>query len=157
MQIPAGTVILTEGEVNMDMYKILSGSVEVYSGYGTDKEAILGILSKGSYFGEIGLLSQKPAIYTVIAYSDVLVMRVTMEEIDGYIKNNHHDILAIMQHMAEAMYNMKYSMDMVLEDVELDSKVHGVTEYKAFFSKQFAKYNVQSTYRANKPKFNRYG
>ncbi len=150
LQIPAGTVILAENEVNMDMYKIVSGSVEVYSGYGTDKEAILGILSKGSYFGEIGLLSKKPAIYTVVAYSDVLLLRITMNEIDLYIKNNHHDILAIMQHMAETMYSLKYSMDMVLEDVEKNSESQSAEKYKALLSKHFAKYNVQSLPRSIK-------
>ncbi len=149
MKIPEGTVILKENEVNMDMYKIVQGSVEVYSGYGTDREAILGILSKDSYFGEIGLLAQKPAVYTVIAYSDVLVQRITMTEIDDYILHNHHDIVAIMQHMAESFYNMKYSMDMAVEDLELRNNSMA-NEYKAYFSKQFAKYSVNSSFPVKK-------
>lgn len=36
MKIPEGTVIIREGEVNMDMYKIISGNAEIYTGYGTD-------------------------------------------------------------------------------------------------------------------------
>ena len=148
MQIPAGTKILIEDEVNMDMYKIITGSVELYVGYGTENESLLGILSKGSYFGEIGLLTQKPAIYTVIAYSDVTVLRITMSDIDEYIKTNHHDILEILQHMANTMYNMQYSMQLVMDDMEekskFNSKKDDMVEYKAFLSKQFAKYNVQS-------------
>ena len=108
MKIPAGTIILKEGEVNMDMYKIVSGSVEAYTGYGTERESILGIMGKGQYFGEIGFFSQKPSIYTILAYSDVAVMRITMNELDDYIRNNHHDIFEIMHKMAETMYNMKY-------------------------------------------------
>ena len=149
MQIPEGTVIIREDEVNMDMYKIIQGSVEVYCGYGTENESILGILSKGSYFGEIGLLAQKPAIYTVVAYSDILVQRITMSEIDEYIKTNHHDILQIMQHMANTMYNMQYSMNLVFDDMDKKNKFNAkpeeFNEYKAFFSKQFAKYNTQSS------------
>ena len=148
IQIPAGTTILTENEVNMDMYKIISGSVEMYVGYGTENESLLGILSKGAYFGEIGLLTQKPAIYTVIAYSDVTVLRITMADIDDYIKTNHHDILALLQHMAESMYNMQYSMQLVMDDMEAKSKFNSkkeeMVEYKAFLSNQFAKYNAQS-------------
>ncbi|WP_026651610.1 cyclic nucleotide-binding domain-containing protein [Butyrivibrio proteoclasticus] len=144
-KVPEGTIILRENEVNMDMYKIVDGHVEVYSGYGTDSEAILSVLGKGSYFGEIGLLAQKPAIYTVIAYDDVLLMRITMDDIDEYIKANYHDIFHIMQHMAETMYNLKYSMDMVIGDFELRDKVYEKKEYKAYFSKMFAKYNVTSS------------
>ena len=148
MKIPEGTIILQEGEVNMDMYKLIQGSVEVYCGYGTENESILGILSKGSYFGEIGLLAQKPAVYTVVAYSDILVNRITMSEIDEYIKTNHHDILEIMKHMANTMYNMQYSMNLAFDDMEkknkFNSKPEELKEYKAFFSKQFAKYNTLS-------------
>ena len=143
MKIPEGTVIVKEGEANMDMYKIVSGCVEAYTGYGTERESILGILGKGQYFGEIGLLSQKPSIYTIVAYSDVAVMRITMTEIDEYIKTNHHDILEIMQKMAETMYSMKYSMDMVMDDMQLAKDERMAGQYKAFFAKQFAKYNVQ--------------
>ncbi|MCR5671520.1 MAG: cyclic nucleotide-binding domain-containing protein [Butyrivibrio sp.] len=155
MQVPEGTIILKENEVNLDMYKIVNGCVEVYSGYGTDKEALLGILSKGKYFGEIGLLAQKPAAYTVIAYNDVLIQRITMNDIDSYIKNNHHDILQIMMHMAEAMYDMKYSLDLFMDDLDKKND-NNAKEYKAYFSKQFAKYNVISSAPIS-PTFNRYG
>lgn len=149
MKIPEGTVILKENEVNMDMYKIVQGCVEVYSNYGTNRESILGIMSKGAYFGEVGLLAQKPSVYTVVAYSDLLVQRITMNDIDEYILHNHHDVLAIMQHMAESLYNTKYSMDMVLDD--LDNNNNSVAkEYRAFVTKQFAKYNVNSHFPVSK-------
>ena len=148
MKIPEGTVILKEGEVNLDMYKIISGCVEAYTGYGTEKESILGIMGKGQFFGEIGLFAQKPAIYTIVAYSDVVVMRITMNELDEYIKTNHHDIFEIMKKMAEAMYNMKYSLDMVADDMQKAKEERIVGQYKAYFSKQFAKYNVQRDFPA---------
>ena len=146
MKIPEGTVILTEGEVNMDMYKIVSGCAEAYTGYGTDKESVLAILGKGQYFGEIGLLAQKPSVYTIVAYSELLVMRITMSELDEYIKNNHHDIYEIMAKMAETMYNMKYSLDMVMDDMQKTRDDRLAGQYKAYFSKLFAKYNVQRNF-----------
>lgn len=143
MKIPEGTVIIREGEVNMDMYKIISGNAEVYTGYGTDKEAILGILSKDDYFGEMGLLTQKPAIYTVVAFNDMAVMRITLEDIEEYIKSNHHDTFVIMKKMAESMYNMKFSMDMFVKDVAEGRVDVREKNYQGFFSNQFAKYNVR--------------
>ena len=83
MKIPAGTVIIQEGESNMDMYKIISGHAEIYTGYGTEYESILAIKSKDDYFGEMGLFTGgKPAVYTVVAYSDLLLMRITEADID---------------------------------------------------------------------------
>ncbi len=152
MKIPEGTILLKENEVNKDMYKIVQGCVEVYSGYGTDREAILGIMSKGAYFGEIGLLARKPSVYTVIAYSDILVQQITMSEIDDYILHNHHDVLTIMQHMAESFYNMKYSMEMVLDDMEKreQNNTNGMKGYKEYCAKQFAKYHLSSNFPVNK-------
>ncbi|MBR5336486.1 MAG: cyclic nucleotide-binding domain-containing protein [Lachnospiraceae bacterium] len=116
-KVTEGMVVVKEGEVNMDMYKLVSGKAEVYVGYGTDRETVIGILSEGSYFGELGLLAQKPAIYTIVMYSDGLLLRITMNEIEEYIKTNERDILAIMKHMANSMYNLKFNIDMLSEDL----------------------------------------
>ena len=145
IQIPEGTVILKEGEANMDMYKIVSGHVEVYAGYGTESETILGIMSKGSYFGELGLLTQKPAIYTIVAFSDLLLNRITMEEIDDYIANNHHDIFAIMKNMADTMYNLKFNIDLLLNDAanaDATESLKGLKQLNALMAKQMTRYNV---------------
>ena len=142
MQIPEGTVIIKEGEVNLDMYKIITGNVEVYTGYGTDKEAIIGIYKKGDYFGQIGLLTQKPALYTIVAFSYITVMRITMADIDEYIQRNHTDVFHIMQNMAESMYNMKFGMDLFVRDVAEGRVDVKEKNFRGFYSNQFARYNV---------------
>ncbi len=116
-KVQEGWVIIQEGEVNMDMYKLVSGKAEVYVGYGTENETVIGILSEGSYFGELGLLTQKPSIYTIVMYSDGLLFRITMNEIGDYIKNNERDILAIMRHMANSMYSLKLNIDLLSADL----------------------------------------
>ncbi len=37
IKVPEGTMILQEGELNLEMYKIIDGHAEVYMGYGTDR------------------------------------------------------------------------------------------------------------------------
>ena len=143
MEIKAGTMILKEGEVNMDMYKIVRGSAELYTGYGTDREAILGILSTGDFFGELGLLAQKPAIYTVIAYNDIVLLRIREDDIENYMKNNPRDAINIMKKMASSMYSLKYSMDMFVDDVVTGKAEVTKKNYQGYFSDQFAKYNVR--------------
>ena len=141
MEIPAGTVIIQEGEHNMDMYKILEGNVELYTGYGTKDETILGIQSKDSYFGEVGLLAEMPAIYTVVAFSDLVVQRITMTEITAYFKDNHEDALAIMKKLAKSMYSLKFSMESYANDKELQGKMG--KNPAGFFAKEFSKYNTK--------------
>ena len=142
-KVPEGTVIMREGEANMDMYKIISGNVELYRGYETKDEAIIGIKSKDDYFGEMGLLTGgKPAIYTVVAYSEVLLLRITEKDIDDFILKNHVDVLRIMQGMANSMYNIKFSMDMIMDDMADKESNTKLKEFKGFYSKQLAMYSA---------------
>ncbi len=107
VHFPAETMILQEGEVSLDMYKIIQGRCEMYMGYGTDKEVLIGIIGPGACFGEMGLLMQAPAIYTIIAYSDVYAIRVTEGRIAGFIQENHSSVLQIMKNMAGTMMIMQ--------------------------------------------------
>ncbi|SEF46831.1 Cyclic nucleotide-binding domain-containing protein [Butyrivibrio sp. Su6] len=106
-EIPEGTIILQEGERNLDMYKILSGHVEMYTGYGTENEVLLGILCPGSCFGEFGILTKKPAIYTIISFSKIKLLRITEELINDFMRDNPGNVLQIMKNMANNMLMMQ--------------------------------------------------
>ncbi len=145
IKVSEGTVIIREGENNMDMYKIVSGHVELYSKYGTKDESLLGIKSKDDYFGEMGLFTGgKPAVYTVVAYSDLLLMRITSADVDEFIVNNHVDVFKILQNMASTMYSLQYGMNMIMKDMEAKNYANNahLKEFSGFYSKVFAKYNV---------------
>ena len=122
IKFPAESVILREGEVNLDMYKIIKGNAEVYVGYGTKQESLLGILGPQSCFGEFGLLLQKPAIYTVVAYSEMYAMRITEGEMGDFIQENHHSILEIMRNMASTMMTLRFQIDLLLKEVQEGKK-----------------------------------
>ena len=115
-QYEENDIILREGDTDTNLYKVLSGNVEVYSGFGTDRENILGILSEGDYFGEMGLLTGAPAIYTVIAYNNPLVLSVEKDDLLSYVKLNYSDLIAIMENMARSMLNMKKNIDLLTND-----------------------------------------
>ncbi len=106
-EVPEGTVILSEGEISLDMYKIVSGHCEMYTGYGTDDEVLIGMLCPGTCFGEFGILTGKPAIYTIIAYSKLKILRVTEGLMGEFIKENQDSILGIMRNMATSMMRMQ--------------------------------------------------
>ena len=118
IKFPAESVILREGEVNLDMYKIVQGHAEVYVGYETEQETLLGILGPKSCFGEFGLLLQKPAIYTVVAYSDLYAMRITEGEMGDFVQENHHSIIEIMRNMASTMMTLRFQIDLLVKEVQ---------------------------------------
>ena len=116
-KVPEGMTILSEGELNLDMYKIIQGHAEVYMGYGTERETLIGIIGPQACFGEFGLLLEKPAIYTVVAYSDVLLMRITRNEMGDFVQQNHKNIIEIMQNMAQTMMTMRAQIDLLINDL----------------------------------------
>ncbi|MCR4807167.1 MAG: Crp/Fnr family transcriptional regulator [Lachnospiraceae bacterium] len=107
------SVIIKEGEANPDMYKIVQGNAELYTGYGTDEERLLGIIGPHACFGEFGMLIQVPSIYTVVAYSDVYAMKVTAGEIGDFVQQNHKNIIDIMKNMARTMMIMQKQINLM--------------------------------------------
>ncbi|MBR6486582.1 MAG: Crp/Fnr family transcriptional regulator [Lachnospiraceae bacterium] len=117
IKFPQDSVILKEGELNPEMYKIVKGNAELYTGYGTDRELLLGIIGPQACFGEFGLLMQAPSIYTVIAYSDIYAIRVTSGDIGDFVKENHKNIIDIMRNMAHSMTVMQKQLNMMNEEI----------------------------------------
>ena len=121
-------VILKEGEVNTEMFKIIQGHAEVYVGYQTPKESILGVIGPQSCFGETGLLLKQPSIYTVIAYSDVLVLRITEGDMGNFVRENQKNIIDIMRNMAGSMLSMRMQIELLLKDLEACKKTDAGSE-----------------------------
>ncbi len=139
---PAESLILKEGEVNLDMYKIIKGNVELYTGYGTESESLIGIIGPGAVFGEFGLLTEKPAIYTAIAYSDVYAMRVTEGRIGDFVKENHSSVIQIMKNMANTMAIMQRQIiDLSEELAALNKKSDDVPTAKDLL-RNYSVYNA---------------
>ena len=155
MQFPKDSVILREGEMNLDMYKIVQGYAEMYMGYGTDQEVLLGIIGPQTCFGEFGLLLKKPAIYTVVAYSNILAMRVTEGDVGDFVQENHKSIIDIMRNMAKSMMVMQKQIDLMTEelakagkkDAELIKETQRNIRGYAVYNPNNPKYNLTGKYR----------
>ncbi len=106
LQFHADDIIMKEGGTYEEMYKIVTGSVAVYSRYGEKDEHLIGIYSKSKCFGEIHVLSGQPSLHTVVAYDDVLLMRITRDSLEEFIRNNPRNAIDIMQ-----------NIDLLLDDI----------------------------------------
>ena len=73
-------VICRQGEIGKCMYCINSGSVAVYSDYGTPGERKLAELKEGEFFGEMELIENTPRSATVVAMEDGTLLDVITED-----------------------------------------------------------------------------
>ncbi len=113
VKVPANRVILREGEKNDEMYKIISGRAICSINHETDEEYLLGSLNEGKTFGEYSLLTDSPEIYTVTAYSDMLLLRISRSEFEDFIQMNAGNSVNIMRNMAVMMNMLKVNIDML--------------------------------------------
>ncbi|MBQ7594612.1 MAG: cyclic nucleotide-binding domain-containing protein [Synergistaceae bacterium] len=118
LKYSADDIILKEGEINKSIYKVISGRAVCYLNYGTDDEYLLGSLQENNVFGEYSLLTGKPGIYTVVAYSDMLVLRIGRDEFQKFIEMNSDNAIKIMQNMARMLNVMKYNIDMLRNELK---------------------------------------
>lgn len=116
-KFPEDSIILREGELRNEMYKIVSGKVAVYINYGKENEYLLGILGEQQCFGELGILCRQPSMYTVVAVYDVLAMRISLDEFSGFLKNNNKNAINIIRNLSWCMVNLKGNLDLVLDEL----------------------------------------
>lgn len=113
----AEEVIIQEGRSYDEMYKIVSGSVAVYMRYGEEDEHLLGIYSKPRCFGEINVLSEQPCIYTVVAYNEVLLMRITRDSLEEFIRSYPGNAIDIMRNMVQTFGFMQKNIELLLNEI----------------------------------------
>jgi CRP/FNR family cyclic AMP-dependent transcriptional regulator len=65
--VPAGALIVREGEMGNRFYLVGAGSVRVVKGHGKPEAVELARLSKGDFFGEMCILETLPRVATVEA------------------------------------------------------------------------------------------
>lgn len=68
-------VVFHEGDQGRTMYEVLDGVLGVYTGYGTEDEQKLTMLTKGQSFGEMAVLESEPRSTTIVALSDDVKLR----------------------------------------------------------------------------------
>ncbi len=78
--VPAGQVIIQEGDHADDFFVLVEGEAEVYAAGEAGVARVLGALTPPNYFGEIGLLARRPRTATVRAVSDCTLYRIKGDE-----------------------------------------------------------------------------
>jgi CRP-like cAMP-binding protein len=75
--VDAGTVVIREGADADDFFVLTAGEVDVTAGGESGVEQSLGMLTAPNYFGEIGLLEQRPRTATVTTITSCTMLRIS--------------------------------------------------------------------------------
>ncbi len=98
MPVKEGECLIKEGQQNQTLYIILSGKmwVQMQSGEQPVKLAELG---KGNFFGEISMITGRPAIATVIANTDGLLATMDRKLLDEIATQFPHFLRKVMDRL----------------------------------------------------------
>lgn len=107
-------VIFKEQEHQKWMYSICEGSVDICSGYGTPQEKKLITLTKGQFFGEIGLIAMMPRTATAVAATDtVLLEQISEDDFEDYLKKHPENLQPIMSNLSGRIRELTEDLSLV--------------------------------------------
>ena len=107
-------VIFKDGIYQNWMYSISEGSVDIYSGYGTSSEKKLITLTKGQFFGEIGMIALMPRTATAVAAEENVVLeQISHEDFEDYLMNHAEHIQPIMSGVSRRIRELTDDLAMV--------------------------------------------
>ena len=98
----AGDVIFREGDFQLTMYDILSGSVGIYLDYDSEQKKQLTVLRANQLLGEMGLIESCPRSATAVALEDGTTLREIDEaEFLDFFRNEPERLLQILRQLSE--------------------------------------------------------
>ncbi|MBP5729311.1 MAG: cyclic nucleotide-binding domain-containing protein [Clostridia bacterium] len=102
-----GTIIFRQGETGNYMYAVQSGSVGIYTNYGTDIEKKLTSLYANSFFGEMSLLDMEARSATAVAEEDgTSVEIIRPEDLEKLFQSNPAEVDMILSHLSNRLRSL---------------------------------------------------
>jgi CRP/FNR family transcriptional regulator, cyclic AMP receptor protein len=98
-----GDVIFREGEPSDAAYLVISGFVQIVSGYGSPHQRTLGTLGKGQYFGEMGAIDNSPRSATAVAKGEMDCVSVGQDEFMETLIRQPTEAIALLKVLFERL------------------------------------------------------
>ena len=97
-------IVLRQGDSSDCMYYIKWGEVGVFRDYGTPHQKMLAKLSRGDYFGEMGLVDHAPHSATVVVLERGTVLsRIGEDEFARFFEENPNKVDAIIRRLSHKL------------------------------------------------------
>ena len=114
----ANTVIFKEGEPSRCMYAIHWGTVGIYSGYGTPDQKLLADLSGGKFFGEMGMIEEKPRSATAVALENNTTLEIIgKEDLKELFTKNPPKLELILQNLSYRLRRLTIEYEALCEKI----------------------------------------
>ena len=98
-----GTVIFHEGDNGETFFRVIDGTVGIFSSYGTEDEYLIRELKSDDYFGEMAVIEAYPRSATAVAISDTIVEESTTAEMGKFFKNDPEKVLEITDYIGKCI------------------------------------------------------
>jgi CRP-like cAMP-binding protein len=84
LKIPEGTIIFKGGDPPTSLYMVRSGEVEIYTQDRHGKRVNLGVLRSGNFFGEIGVLLDRPRMAFAKTTQSSELLELTKKDLETF-------------------------------------------------------------------------
>ncbi len=113
IEVPAGEVIMAEGEVGSTMYFFVDGEVKVSKnltlkigkkGFGTAEKSMVKLKSEHvSFFGDMAMFQDEPRSATITASADCTLYEITRDSFTEFCNNYPAQGVKVLQRIASTM------------------------------------------------------
>lgn len=99
-----GEIIFREGDDGMEMYRVKSGVVGVFSGYGTENETKLTELREGDFLGEMAVIEIYPRSADAVSLAEgTRLETISGDSLAAFLTRNPGDDMALMRHLSHRL------------------------------------------------------
>ena len=127
-----GQIVCKPGEMEMNMYNILYGSVGIYTDYGKPDEVEVVTLREGDFFNVISFLESRPRNTTVVALEPLVVSEISFDNFGKYFRDRPAKVMSLLQHMSARIRQMQKAYVetvVLLSHKKADSYIHIDVEF----------------------------
>ena len=119
-----GDVLFREGQPGHEMYVIQEGSVEI-SSILNGKRAVITVLGKGEFFGEMALLDSRPRCATATVCGQARIMVLTSEAFRSRLSSDPNIALRLLKSLCEKIRKLNESIETLKAAGNLNSSQLG--------------------------------
>jgi CRP-like cAMP-binding protein len=113
-QFAKGNIISKQGAIAHWLYIIINGEAEVFIEAANGEKRSLNVLSKGNFFGEMGMMTGAPRTATVVAKTDVECYRLDKEAFEEILLARP----AIADEVSQILVMRRTQLDSALQNLD---------------------------------------
>ncbi len=109
----AGNFVFRQGDPGDVMYILQSGAIEIRRRF-YNREFLLAVLTPGTFFGEMSIVTRQPRSATAVVREDAKVLTIDDSTLTGMLKNRPEIAARILQTMARRIEQSNRQMEIFL-------------------------------------------